>query len=114
MNIIIKRVLTAFVGTWAMTVVTIFAANVAASEPAELAEQARCSMCHDPEVQRLGPSWAAIADRYRDDPAALDRLQVNTRAGSTGVWGKAPMPPVTEEQLSDTDLNVVLGWVLDR
>lgn len=93
---------------------TIAADPAALNEPTELIEQVRCNVCHDAVEQRLGPSWSAIADRYADDPQALDILRASTRAGSTGVWGKPPMPPVRQDQLSDDGLTAVLSWVLDR
>ena len=84
------------------------------ADPPALVESARCSMCHDAQAQRLGPSWAAIAERYAGDGDALATLTARARAGGSGQWGKAPMPPVSEGQLSDDDLAAVLGWILDR
>lgn len=86
----------------------------AGADPAELMEAARCSMCHDAEARRVGPSWAAIAERYAGDDDALAMLTSRARAGGSGEWGKAPMPPVSEAQLSDADLETVLTWILDR
>lgn len=90
------------------------ASAVAVADPAALAETARCGMCHHAETQRLGPSWAAIAERYAGDDSALATLTTRVRAGGSGGWGKAPMPPVSDGQLSDDDLASVLAWILER
>jgi cytochrome c len=62
----------------------------------------------------LGPSWQAIADRYRGDREVLEKVRQRIRTGSKGVWGEAPMPPVSPEQLTDEQLSLVLDWVLKR
>jgi cytochrome c len=84
------------------------------ADPQAMAQKARCDICHDVEQQRMGPSWTAIAARYKEDAEALESLRTKVRHGSSGVWGPAPMPPVPETQLSDTDLNRVLAWILER
>lgn len=101
-------------GAAALLVAAAAASVPAVADPAALAEAARCSMCHHAEAQRVGPSWAAIAERYAGDDGALATLTSRARAGGSGEWGKAPMPPVSEAQLSDADLEVVLSWILDR
>jgi cytochrome c len=83
------------------------------ADPAALAEAARCGMCHHAEEPRLGPSWAAISERYAGDDGAAAKLKARVRAGGSGEWGKAPMPPVSEGQLSDADLDAVLAWILN-
>jgi cytochrome c len=89
----------------------VFAPSLRA-DPAALVETARCGMCHHAEEQRLGPAWAAIAERYAGDASAAETLAARMRAGSSGNWGKAPMPPVSEAQLSDADLQTVVNWIL--
>jgi cytochrome c len=84
------------------------------ADPAELVESARCSMCHHAEAARVGPSWAAIAERYAGQDDAQQTLVTRARAGGSGEWGKAPMPPVSEAQLSAADLEAVVAWILDR
>ncbi|MEE4277167.1 MAG: c-type cytochrome [Halieaceae bacterium] len=85
----------------------------AQDDPAALAEAARCSACHHATDKRLGPSWAAVRDRYAAEEGAADTLKARVRSGGSGVWGKAPMPPVPEGQLSDADLDAVLAWILE-
>ncbi|MEQ8516983.1 MAG: c-type cytochrome, partial [Chromatocurvus sp.] len=82
--------------------------------PAELAAGAGCGGCHLAEQPMMGPSWQAIADRYGDQEGVESTLLEHMRSGSQGVWGEAPMPPVTPEQLTDDQLSAVLDWVLNR
>lgn len=95
--------------------VTALATPVAASDdPEALLEQARCGMCHQLDAPMLGPSYTAIAERYRDQEGAAGDIFERMRGGTQGVWGQAPMPPVTEATLGDDDLRAVIDWVLNR
>lgn len=87
---------------------------VAADGPEALLEQARCGMCHQIDTAMLGPSYQAIAERYRGQEDAVDEVFIRMREGSQGVWGQAPMLPVAETVLSDDDLKAVVDWILSR
>jgi cytochrome c len=89
-------------------------AAVAAEGPETLLEQARCGMCHQIETAMLGPSYQAIAERYRDQDGAAEDIFVRMREGSQGIWGQAPMPPVADAVLSDDDLRSVIDWTLSQ
>jgi cytochrome c len=88
--------------------------GIAAEGPEALLEQARCGMCHQIENPMLGPSYRAVAERYRDQDGAAEDIVIRMREGSQGVWGQAPMPPVTDAVLSDADLRLVVEWILGR
>mgnify|MGYP006270225755 CR=1 FL=1 len=62
----------------------------------------------------LGPSWEAIAGRYAGKEDAAATLQSRMREGVQGIWGQAPMPPVTPQQLDDGELATVTDWILNR
>ena len=83
-----------------------------AQEVETLLEQARCVTCHQVAQPMLGPSYEAVAERYRDQDGAADMLFDRMREGSKGVWGEAPMPPVTQDTLSDDKLQTVIDWIL--
>jgi len=83
-------------------------------DPAALSRAAGCGMCHHAENAMLGPSWQAIAERYRGDEGAAGLLAQRVREGSKGVWGEAMMMPTPEEKLSDGELASVIGWILNR
>jgi glucose/arabinose dehydrogenase/cytochrome c551/c552 len=60
-----------------------------------------CVACHRSEVNVVGPSWLAIAQRYERNPANLDLLAERIRAGSFGIWGEAPMSPHLDLSVED-------------
>jgi cytochrome c len=86
----------------------------AAEDPAALASGAGCDTCHREAQPMLGPSWQAVAERYRDSDTALEDISARMREGSRGVWGRVPMPPVEPGQLTDDQLAIVLEWILTR
>jgi cytochrome c len=100
--------------TGSLAALALLTSPAAGADPAALVENARCLICHHAEEQRVGPSWAAIAERYGDDSEALATLTARARSGGSGVWGPAPMPPVTDAQLDDAQLASVIGWILER
>lgn len=77
-----------------------------------LLSQAGCLGCHHPEQRLIGPSLKEIANAYRGRPEAKASLTTKLREGGEGVWGDIPMPPVSQEKLSDADLASVLDWLL--
>lgn len=97
-----------------LVVIAGLASSAAAEDPQALQDQARCGMCHQIENPMLGPSYQAIAERYRDQDGAADEIFSRMREGSQGVWGQAPMPPVTEAALNDEQLQIVIDWILNR
>lgn len=100
--------------TPALALLSIAFAAGAQDDPAKLAAAAGCNSCHRPEQTMAGPSWQAIAERYRGQEDAAATIKERMRAGSQGVWGKTPMPPVTAEQLTDAELGTVTDWILSR
>ncbi len=58
----------------------------------------------------VGPGFAQIAERYRGDPAALERLAGKIREGSAGVWGRKLMP--RNPAISAEQAQTLAAWVL--
>jgi cytochrome c len=81
----------------------------AAHAPA-LARRNACLACHAPNKKRIGPSYREVAAKYKNDQTALAELVKKVKKVSVGVWGTLPMPAYPE--LSDTDAQVILEWVL--
>ena len=84
----------------------------AAQASAELAAKAGCATCHAADKPLLGPSWQAIAGKYKGQANAASLLAERVRKGSVNVWGKLPMPPTPTDKMSDADLKLVVSWVL--
>jgi cytochrome c len=76
-----------------------------------LAMRKDCFECHAIGRREVGPSFAAIAERYRFDPEGRERLPLVVRGGSAGHWGERfVMWPQT--QLSDEDVRQLVDWIL--
>ena len=54
-----------------------------------------CLACHAIESKLVGPSFRDVAARYRGDEHVSSRLADSIRAGGTGKWGQAAMPPMS-------------------
>ena len=69
-----------------------------------------CMACHALDKKVVGPSWKHIANKYKDEAGAADKLAKAVRTGSKGVWGPVAMP--AQARINDADLKKVLAWVL--
>ena len=75
-----------------------------------LAQKNACVGCHAVDAKVYGPSFKAVAERYKTTKDAQLNLASKIRSGSKGAWGEAPMPPMP--QLSETDAAKLAGWIL--
>ena len=71
-----------------------------------------CVACHGVDNKKLGPSVAAVANKYADQADAKAYLAGKIRAGGSGVWGEMPMP--AQSHLSEEDLNTLSDWFLSK
>ena len=76
----------------------------------ELIEQSDCAACHNAEVQTVGPSYVAIAERYNRDDLTTVRLANKIIQGGSGVWGEALMTP--HPQLDPEDAKQMVDYIL--
>ena len=81
-----------------------------ASADQSLAQKTGCMSCHQIEKKVVGPAFKAVADKYRQDPAALERLALKVRQGGNGAWGVVYMP--ANAQVSPEDSKRLVAWVL--
>ena len=77
-----------------------------------LAAQNACLTCHDIQQKKIGPPFHAVAERYRNDPPAFDKLLYKVQHGGAGNWGNYPMPP--NPQANPDDLKAIVKWVLNQ
>jgi cytochrome c551/c552 len=79
----------------------------------QLAEQKGCLECHTLGRSYIGPSFAAIAKRYRGNHEYRDKLPYIIRGGSVGHWGDRfvmwPRP-----RLSDSEVRQLVDWILSQ
>lgn len=83
---------------------------LAATASEALADQHGCSNCHLAQKKLVGPSYQAVADRYRGQPEAVAQLVAKVAQGGAGVWGAAPMPAMAHVPADDT--RALVAWIL--
>jgi cytochrome c len=76
-----------------------------------LMDKSDCRTCHNAEMKTVGPSYAAIAEKYRTTPENIDKLAKKVVAGGAGVWGVAAMS--AHPQLSISDAKAMVSYILD-
>lgn len=69
-----------------------------------------CLSCHQIDRKSIGPAYTAVARRYRGDSTATARLTAKIRAGGSGVWGSAMMPP--HSQFSEAEASRMVAYIL--
>jgi cytochrome c len=84
-----------------------------------LAEQMQCVQCHRATQAFAGPSFQQIAQKYKDQPGAVDRISAIIRQGSRATggphWGKATMPDTAERpEVNAADARILAGWILQQ
>ena len=83
-----------------------------AASAAALARDRGCMACHGIAHKQVGPGFAQVAERYRQDPTAAARLAGRIRSGSVGQWGRVIMP--RQAQVSEAEARVLAEWVLGQ
>lgn len=82
-----------------------------------LARMNGCIDCHRINATVIGPSWSAIAERYKDAPreAARALLIDSVKKGSVGKWttwkGGDGMPPL-EKRVSSEHIEQLVDYIL--
>lgn len=99
-----------------VTATGLASAQTTVREPTELVDAQHCMFCHTPDMPFLAPSFHQIAERYRDDPRAAEKLELKLRHGGRAHWGDAPMPTAAERggPLSRDDAHRLVQWVLSQ
>jgi cytochrome c len=75
-----------------------------------LVGQSDCFTCHQVVDNSTGPAYQAIAERYKDQPGAIDSLAQKIIKGGAGNWGTVPMTP--HPTLSEEDAKTMVKYVL--
>lgn len=71
-----------------------------------------CFTCHADKISLVGPSFAAIAERYGRESEALGRVGGRIRNGSSGQWGSLAMPP--HPDLSDDQALAAARFIVEQ
>jgi len=76
-----------------------------------LSEKRLCFECHSVTIRNVGPSFEAVAARYRYNPWAREILADRIRNGSAQHWGdRYEMWP--QIVVPDEELHVLVDWIL--
>jgi cytochrome c len=69
-----------------------------------LMEKSDCKSCHAMKEKSVGPSYIAVAERYKKEETTIKKLAQKVISGGSGVWGEYVMsahPQLSLEQASD-------------
>jgi cytochrome c551/c552 len=77
-----------------------------------LATRYGCLNCHKVNVKVVGPAFKDVAAKYRNDPAAIDKIVHQIHTGGSGKWGPVIMPPFP--MVSDTEAKMLAGWIMGQ
>ena len=69
-----------------------------------------CGGCHQEQEKSIGPSYQAVADRYRKDLDAVDYLSGKIVKGGGGVWGEQAMS--AHPDLPESDARQMAEYIL--
>lgn len=75
-----------------------------------LAKDSGCLSCHSTSEKIVGPAYAKVAAKYASDSDAVATLTQSIQYGSSGKWGRIPMP--AHASMSAGDINLLARWVL--
>lgn len=69
-----------------------------------------CKACHQVNASAVGPSFVAIADRYKTQEGALDQLAKKIISGGGGNWGKVHNMSA-HPQISASDAKEIVKYI---
>ncbi|HVG15948.1 MAG TPA: ThuA domain-containing protein [Chitinophagaceae bacterium] len=75
-----------------------------------LVTKSDCMSCHKVDQKLVGPSFTQVANRYKNQPAAVNKLAGKIINGGAGVWGQIPMAP--HPQMSKADATKMVQYIL--
>lgn len=85
--------------------------SMVAQADAELAKKSGCMACHGVDKRVVGPSFVAIAEKYKSDAGARELLITKVKEGGKGSWGAVPMPPYSP-RVSDENIAKLVDYIL--
>ena len=92
-------------------IITMILASAPAWADTALLQKNNCLACHNVTQPVVGPAFKDVANKYRGQADAADKLARKIRLGGSGVWGAMPMP--AHPQISDVDAKKLATYVLN-
>lgn len=80
------------------------------SEGLEIILKNDCIGCHKVDIKLVGPAYADIAAKYKNDKDAMKKLSEKIKLGGVGTWGEIPMIP--HPSLNDNDIEKMVKYIL--
>jgi cytochrome c len=99
-----------FIASMAVVTGLSFAGSAMSADMPEVAKKNGCTGCHSIDKKLVGPAWQAVADKYKGDATASDKLSAKIAKGGSGVWGPIPMP--AQPKLSEADNKQLVAFIL--
>ena len=75
-----------------------------------LMKKSTCKACHDLTAKSLGPAFTLVAQKYKGDKTAQERLVKKVINGGSGVWGDAMMP--AHSSLPAAEVDAIVKYIL--
>ena len=75
-----------------------------------LIKKSDCAACHMLDAKSLGPSFTAVALKYKGSSTAQAALVKKIANGGSGVWGDAMMP--AHSSMPAAELNTIVKYIL--
>lgn len=88
------------------------AGSAMAADMPELAKKNNCTACHAIDKKVVGPAFKSVADKYRGDAGAADKLLVKVSKGGGGAWGSMPMPANDPAGTKQADMKELVKFIL--
>ncbi len=95
----------------AVAALCLVAKSALAADERKLAQESGCMTCHAPDKRLIGPSYKAVAAKYKEDPSAETTLIRKVKEGGAGIWGQVAMPP-NSPRVSDAAIQTLVKWIL--
>jgi cytochrome c len=93
----------------AMLLLAPLAAHAAGPDVPPALAKHDCLICHAVDEAKTGPAFVEIADQYRGDAHAAEKLRAILRTGTHG-GGPWHMPPAP--QIPAADARSIVAWIL--
>ncbi len=69
-----------------------------------------CKICHKIKGESVGPAFAMVAEKYKDNPKAVNLLSTKIINGGGGVWGDREM--AAHPQINKKDAMAMVKYIL--
>ncbi len=86
-------------------------ASAAFATGKKLIQASDCMACHSVDKKSIGPTYRDVANKYKGDNSALEKLTKKVIAGGSGVWGETAM--AGHPQLSTADASEMVKYILN-